>query len=120
MLTVRTNILLTKDDHLTLKTIAQEKNKTIGELIREAVRKTYGSKDSTEYRKQIIAELDNLAKRVNTKGINYKEMIILQHYECELLPVESLNFCYNGGKYCNKITKIIRKIINNIFLKYIF
>ncbi|KKR71264.1 MAG: hypothetical protein UU12_C0004G0011 [Candidatus Woesebacteria bacterium GW2011_GWA2_40_7b] len=41
MLTKRTNVLLSEEDHLMLTNLAKESNKTIGELVRHAVKKTY-------------------------------------------------------------------------------
>jgi len=41
MLTKRTNVLFTEEDHAMLTNLARESNKTIGELVRHAVKKTY-------------------------------------------------------------------------------
>lgn len=44
MLTRRTNVLLEEEDYLTLAYLSRQEDKTIGELIRSAVAKTYKSK----------------------------------------------------------------------------
>ena len=41
MLTRRTNVLFDEADYATLLFMSREKNKTIGELVRHAVKKTY-------------------------------------------------------------------------------
>jgi uncharacterized protein YbgA (DUF1722 family) len=75
MFTVRTNVLLTEEDHLSLRSLAREKDKTIGELIREAIRKTYGSLATANRRKELMSQIRQLAKRANTKNIDYRVMI---------------------------------------------
>lgn len=52
----RTNILLTEDQHKTLKRYAMEETKTMGELIREAVDQVYQGKDTLERRRRIALE----------------------------------------------------------------
>ena len=42
MLNKRTNLLLTDEDYWLLSSLAREKGKTIGELIRVAVKEKYG------------------------------------------------------------------------------
>ncbi|PIP57720.1 hypothetical protein COX03_01590, partial [Candidatus Woesebacteria bacterium CG22_combo_CG10-13_8_21_14_all_39_10] len=44
MLTRRTNVLLEEEDYLTLVYLSRREDKTIGELIRSAIVKTYKSK----------------------------------------------------------------------------
>ncbi|PIZ46201.1 hypothetical protein COY30_00570 [Candidatus Woesebacteria bacterium CG_4_10_14_0_2_um_filter_44_9] len=56
MLTRRTNVLFDEADYATLLFMSREKNKTIGELIRSAVAKTYKSK----------ADVDNAGKSLKS------------------------------------------------------
>ena len=74
MLTHRTNLLLTQKQHQTLKSLSYQKRKSVGELIRHVIDKEYvGSKLNN--RAKILEEIRNLTKNINTKGINYKELI---------------------------------------------
>jgi len=75
MLTRRTNVLLNETDYETLLALSKREGKTMGELIRHAVRKTYKTHRREKTNAQILAEIDKLAKKVNTKGINYKELV---------------------------------------------
>lgn len=52
----RTNIMLTDEQHKQLKTQAKKEGKTLGELVREALDKTYAKKDRYEQRKFIAIE----------------------------------------------------------------
>lgn len=75
MLTHRTNILLTKLDHEILSRLASKKGKTIGELIRQAVRKTYRINQKESAAARALERIDRLAQKVDTKGINYRQLI---------------------------------------------
>ena len=75
MLTHRTNVLLTKLDYLVLSRLAAIKGKTIGALVRQAVRSTYKIKQRDENTVQVLKRIDRLARKVNTKGVNYRELI---------------------------------------------
>jgi len=79
MLTRRTNVLFSEDEHATLVRLSKKHEKTMGELVRQAVRKTYKveDKDKEEIakRKKALKEIRRLAKCFDTKGINYKGLI---------------------------------------------
>ena len=75
MLTHRTNLLLSEKDHQMLAQVARNKGITMGELIRTTLRKTYryGKKQNNII--AVLARIDRIAKKANTKGINYRELI---------------------------------------------
>lgn len=75
MLTHRTNVLLTHDDYTALVRRALVKGKTIGELIRQAIRETYKIGRGKGETFQIMQRIDKLAQKVSTKGINLKRLI---------------------------------------------
>ncbi len=75
MLTHRTNLLLTQEQHQTLKSISHQKRKSVGELIRHVIDKEY-VRSELNNRAKILEEIRNLTKNVNTKDIDYKELII--------------------------------------------
>jgi len=52
MLTKRTNVLFTEEDYLMLSELAKGSKKTIGEIVRHAVKKTYKNKNKSN--KEII------------------------------------------------------------------
>ena len=63
MLTHRTNVLLSADEYANLKTLSRENNQTMGELIRQAVKKTYKIKKQDNF----ATSLERIRKL--TKGI---------------------------------------------------
>jgi len=73
LLTQRTNVLLSEADYKMLKELSKEKNQSICELIRHAVTNTF--KESRPTRSQALAKLKKLGKKINTKGINIKELV---------------------------------------------
>jgi len=80
MLTKRTNVLFTEEDHLMLTDLAKESNKTIGELVRHAVKKTYKatkSKSKSKTNKGLEAALKKSWKAVLHPEIpiDYKALI---------------------------------------------
>ena len=76
MLTQRTNVLFTQEDYGTLTRLSRENNKTMGELIRHAVRKTYKIKPKTDSFEASLARIRKLTKGVNTKGLDYRKLVI--------------------------------------------
>lgn len=74
MLTHRTNLLLSKNEYETVKRISKRKKKSVGFVIRDAINKTYKI-DAPKTQAEILTELRDIFKNVDTKGINYKEMI---------------------------------------------
>lgn len=75
MLTHRTNLLLSAEEHDTLTRLSRENNKTMGELIRHAVKKTYKIKKIDTFQAS-LARIRKLTKHVNTKGIDYRALVI--------------------------------------------
>ena len=73
LLNQRTNVLLNEADYRMLKELSKKRNQSVGELIRHAVANTF--KESQPTRAQTFAKLKTLGKRINTKGINIKELI---------------------------------------------
>lgn len=74
MLTHRTNLLLEEQDYHLLSQLASQQQVSMGKLIRQAVKKTYIT-SPINTRTKILNELQKLGKKVNTQGINYKELI---------------------------------------------
>lgn len=73
MLTQRTNVLLSEPDYKMLKELSKKHNKSVGELIRQAVIKIYKPKKKSNA--QLLKEIRTLGKKANTKGINYRELV---------------------------------------------
>lgn len=57
MLTRRTNVLFEEADYATLLFMSREKNKTIGELVRQAVKKTYKVKKIDNREKILLKKI---------------------------------------------------------------
>jgi hypothetical protein len=74
MLTHRTNLLLEETDYRLLSQLATQKKVSIGKLIRHAVKKTY-SLQKQDTVTDILNNLQKLSLKVNTKNINYRELI---------------------------------------------
>ena len=75
MLTKRTNLLLDESDYMALNELSNDTKKTMGKLIREAIVGFYGFKRKEEKIDDLLNKVHKLAKKINTKGINYREMI---------------------------------------------
>ena len=75
MLTLRTNVLLSPDEHGMLLALSKEHRKTMGELIRQAIKKTYGTKakDSLE---ASLKRIRKITQHIDTKNIDYRELAI--------------------------------------------
>jgi len=74
MLTKRTNILFNQKVWKTLTALACQKNLSVAELIRRAVKKTYFSEGEKMAKKRIFNQIISLRKK--TKGkINYRQLI---------------------------------------------
>ena len=74
MLTHRTNLLLEETDYHLLSQLASKKKVSMGKLIRHAVKKTYHLQKQDTVA-DILNSLQKLSLKVNTKNINYKELI---------------------------------------------
>lgn len=75
MLAKRTNLLLDEYDHAMLVGLASQSNKTIGELIRYAVKKTYKSKKTLSANERAFRMIGRATKGLNFSGIDYKALI---------------------------------------------
>jgi len=80
MLTKRTNVLLEESDHQLLLRLARQHGKTIGQLIRHAVKTTYRSKPEETNQQQIKRRITRLKQAwtllSNPKiPLNYRELI---------------------------------------------
>lgn len=75
MLTRRTNVLFTEEDYLMLSRLSTESKKTVGELVRHAVKKTYKSKKKMTNTKKAFIEIRKLTKGMDFSGIDYKALI---------------------------------------------
>ncbi len=74
-LTHRTNVLFSSDEYRLLSTLARQNKKTLGELIRHAVKKTYAgnTRDSFE---ASLARIRQLTKGVKIKKSEYRSLVI--------------------------------------------
>lgn len=79
MLTKRTNVLLSEEDHAMLYAISKKEGKTIGELIRSAIKTKY-KKKTVNSRKKAFNELMALAKHFNTDGLTFAEFKKMRDY----------------------------------------
>ena len=75
MLTQRTNVLLSPEEHAMLVALAKEHNKTMGELIRLAVRKTYKAK-RTNSLEESFKRIRKLTKGVKISRNELREWVV--------------------------------------------
>jgi len=75
MLNRRTNILLNEADYMALNQLAKSKDKTVGELIRTAIKSFYKLDHSESSIEKILRDTKRLAKKINLKNFDYKEMV---------------------------------------------
>ncbi|EKD80555.1 MAG: hypothetical protein ACD_40C00057G0006 [uncultured bacterium] len=75
MLTQRTNVLLSPDEHGLLLALSREHNKTMGELIRQAIKKTYatGAKDAFG---ESLARIRQMTSGVRVKKAEYRNWVV--------------------------------------------
>jgi len=72
----RTNVLLSDDDHALLSSIVKKEGKTMGQLIREAIKKTYYAKNQRTVQNISLKIEKGWKLLLNPKeNINYKELI---------------------------------------------
>lgn len=67
--------MLAETDYLTLAGISQQTGRTVGDLVRSAIRQKYGVGDITNQRRLILKNIALLGKKVNTSNINYRDLI---------------------------------------------
>lgn len=76
LLTKRTNLLLSEEDYSILMTLSREKKKTMGELVRYAVKKTYKfKKDTLTANEKAYRMIRKATKGLDFSGIDYKALI---------------------------------------------
>lgn len=75
-LTRRTNVLFTPDEHGALVALARESNQTMGELIRNAVKKTYKIKPKKDTFAQSLARIRKLTKGVKVSRRELREWVM--------------------------------------------
>lgn len=83
MLDVRTNILLDKETHQLLSSIAKSENTSMGELIRKAIEKEYKKNEDEIIRKRMFAykAILRLRKKFKPLGkITYRQLIEYGRY----------------------------------------
>ena len=75
LLTRRTNVLFDETDYATLLMYSQERGKTIGELVRNAVKKTYKVKKTLNSNEKAFRMIGKAIKGLNFSGVDYKDLI---------------------------------------------
>lgn len=76
LLTKRTNVLLDESDYATLLIYRQKEGKTLGELIRDAVRKVYKApKKKLTVNEMALNKIAKITTGLDFSGIDYKELI---------------------------------------------
>ena len=77
MLTRRTNVLFDEADYATLLFMSREENKTIGELVRHAVKKIYKVKKIDNREKILLKKIKEGWKFLKNPGIpvDYKALV---------------------------------------------
>ncbi|MEK7472536.1 MAG: hypothetical protein AAB625_00705 [Patescibacteria group bacterium] len=75
LLTRRTNVLFDETDYATLLMYSQERGETIGELIRNAIKKTYKAKKVLNANEKAYRMIRKATKGLDFTGIDYKELI---------------------------------------------
>lgn len=76
MLTQRTNVLFSSFEYNELIALTIKSGQTMGELIRQAVRKTYKIKVAPESSLQAtLQRIRKLTKNVNMSGLDYRELV---------------------------------------------
>jgi hypothetical protein len=75
MLTQRTNVLLSPDEYGMLVALSKSQNKTMGELIRQAVKKTYGTKNKDTFEAS-LARIKKMTEGIKVKKYEYKSFVV--------------------------------------------
>ena len=74
MLTQRTNVLFSPDEHKVLVSLSKAQHLTMGELIRQAVRKTYTIKPNDSFAAS-LARIRQMTKGIKVKNSEYRSFI---------------------------------------------
>ena len=75
MLTKRTNILFEENTWKMLTSLAARQDKSIGELVRIAVKRTYIQDDKKTTRSQVLRTIRKIRPQALSGKIDYKELI---------------------------------------------
>lgn len=75
LLTRRTNVLFSEEDYLMLSKLTKNSNKTIGELVRHAVKKTYRHKKELTANEKVFRKIAKITKGIDFSGIDYKALV---------------------------------------------
>jgi len=75
MLTQRTNVLFSPDEYGMLLTLSKSQSKTMGELIRRAVRKTYKVKSGDSFAKS-MTRIRKLTKGIKVTRKELREWVV--------------------------------------------
>lgn len=75
MLNKRTNILFDEVTWQMLQEVSTAKNTSVGQLVRLAVKDVYFSQNKSNKRQKLLADIDQLNKKIVTKDINYQDLI---------------------------------------------
>lgn len=74
-LTHRTNVLFSPDEYGLLVALSRDNKKTLGELIRHAVKKTYAGKTRDSFEAS-LARIRHMTKGVKIKQSEYRSLVI--------------------------------------------
>lgn len=75
MLNKRTNILFDEVTWQMLQEVSTARSTSVGQLVRLAVKDVYFSQNKSNKRQKILADIDQLNKKVIAKDINYQHLI---------------------------------------------
>ncbi len=75
LLTRRTNVLLDEESYAILSMCSQNEGKTLGELIRAAINKTYKAKKILNVNEKAYRMINKATKGLSFSGIDYKALI---------------------------------------------
>lgn len=74
LLTHRTNVLFSSDEYGLLVSLSKERKKTLGELVRHAVKKTYAGKARDSFGAS-LARIRQMTKGVKIKKSDYRALV---------------------------------------------
>jgi len=75
-LTRRTNVLLSDDDYFALKSMANDKGKTVGGVIRELINQNISKKSRKRLGiMKMLEEMKEMVKDCDLSGLKYKDLV---------------------------------------------
>jgi predicted DNA-binding protein len=75
MLTHRTNVLLSPDEYGMLLALSREHGRTMGELVRHAVKKTYGERSKDSFFNS-LERIRQMTKGIKIKKSEYRSLVV--------------------------------------------